>query len=212
MFRALILLCMLLVALSATAGEMQTRILAQQRQWAAIKYQWPKAERRDGLKQLLARSARLRADWPGKADPLVWHAVVLYTYAGETGGLRALRMVVKAHRMLLDAEKIRPGALNGYVWVALGSLYYKTPGPPIAFGDDKKAERYLRKAVRRNPEGLDGHYFLGDFLLRHHRYGEAAHHLALAVNAPPRPSRPLADAGRKRDARRLLSQARAHLH
>jgi len=190
---------------------MQDDVLSLQHDWAKIKYQWLKQDRRNGLKSLLARSRAIHARYPGQASPLIWHAVVLYTYAGEVGGLRALSMVKKAHAMLLEAEKMDAGALHGYADVALGSLYYKMPGRPIAFGNKDKAEAFLRRAIAANPQGLDGHYFMGDFLLRRRHYAEAVHHLELALAAPARPLQPIADAGRKADARRLLIKARSHL-
>jgi len=193
-------------------GSIQDDVLTLQHDWAKIKYQWPKHDRRNGLKALLVRSRNVRTARPGQAGPLIWNAVVLYTYAGEVGGLRALSMVKKAHTMLLEAEKIDAGALNGYAHVALGSLYYKTPGRPIAFGNKARAKVYLQKAITINPHGLDAHYFMGDFLLRRRHYAEAAHHLEQALAAPARPLRPIADAGRKADARKLLARARKHLH
>ncbi|MDX8392378.1 MAG: hypothetical protein R8K53_07415 [Mariprofundaceae bacterium] len=196
-----------------TAGEegMQADILRIQHDWANIKYQWPKHDRRSGMKDLLVRSKEVHLTYPKRAEPLIWHAVVLYTYAGNVGGLRALSMVKKAHGMLLEAEKINPEASGGYGLVALGSLYYKTPGYPIAFGDEKKADIYLRRAIALNPDSLDAHYFMGDFLLRRKHYAKAVHHLEAALKMPPRLLRSVADAGRKADAWKLLEKARKHL-
>ena len=39
------------------------------------------------------------------------------------------------------------------------------PGWPIGFGDKKKAEEYLKKALAANPDGIDPNFFYGDFLL-----------------------------------------------
>ena len=97
--------------------------------------------------------------------------------------------------------KIDPDAMQGSADTSLGTLYYKVPGWPFGFGDDDKAEAYLKKAVLINPNGIDPNYFYADFLYGKHRYGEAMQALERAQAAPPRPSRPLADKGRRQEIR-----------
>jgi len=198
----------LLIAPSAWAmADYGTELLAIQHSWAEIKYQTPKAERRDAYASLLSKSETFYHMHPDKADAILWSAIVLYNYAGEVRGIKALGMVKQSRRMLQRAEKINPKAADGLIHTALGQLYYKVPGWPIAFGDDAKAETYLHKGVARNPDGLDANYFMGDYLLRKKQYHQAAIHLRRAIQAPARAQRPIADAGRKADALRLLRQA-----
>ena len=88
------------------------------------------------------------------------------THAGAKGGLGALSMVREARDLLEQAEKIDPDTLNGSIYTTLGSLYYQVPGWPSGYGDDKKAEIFLKKALAINPSGIDPNYFYGDFLYR----------------------------------------------
>ena len=113
--------------------------------------------------------------------------------------------------MLEQAESIDPEALNGSIYTSLGSLYYQVPGWPVGFGSDEQAEKYLKKALSINPDGIDPNYFYGDCLLEQRRYTEAARYLEKALQAPDRPDRALADEGRREEARARLALARRHI-
>ncbi len=56
-----------------------------------------------------------------------------------------------------------PNTLEGSALTSLGTLYYKVPGWPVAFGDKEKAEQLLKQALTVNPNGIDANYFYGDF-------------------------------------------------
>ena len=71
------------------------------------------------------------------------------------------------------------------------------PGWPIGFGNDDKAETYLKKALAVNPDGMDPNYFYGDFLMQEKHFDQALAAFQHALAAPPRPNRPIADAGRR---------------
>jgi len=200
-------LAVLLMAPSVWAmADYHTELLAIQQTWAEIKYHTPKTEREGAFASLLTKSEAFQKMYPDRADAILWSAVVLYNYAGEVRGIKALDMVKQSHRMLQQAEAINPKAANGLIHTALGQLYYKVPGWPVAFGNDSKAESYLRKGIELNPNGLDANYFMGDYLLRKKQYHQAAIHLRRAIQAPARTQRPIADAGRKADALKLLQQ------
>jgi len=188
-------------------ADYAAELLAIQHTWAQIKYRTPKAKRRQAFASLLHQTELLHRTYPNSADALVWSAVVLYNYAGEVRGIRALGMIKQSRRMLQQAEKTDPKAADGLVHTALGQLYYKVPGWPIAFGSDALAEKYLHKGLKLNPDGLDANYFMGDYLLHRKQYCQAAVHLRIALHAPARAERSIADAGRKADALKLLRQA-----
>jgi len=201
-----------LMAPSAWAmADYHAELLAIQHTWAEIKYRVPKAGRRDAFASLLRKTGSFHHMYPDRAEATLWSAVVLYNYAGEVRGIRALDMVKRSHSMLHQAEKMNPKAGNGLILTALGQLYYKVPGWPVAFGDDIKARSYLRKAIELNPNGLDANYFMGDYLLRKKQYRQAAIHLRRAIHAPPRVQRPIADAGRKADSLKLLRKAESQI-
>lgn len=179
--------------------------------WAVANYQTPEKQQDEAFKSLDAQADQVAARHAGRAEPLVWKAIILSSHAGAVGGLGALGKVKEARRLLEQAEAIDPGALDGSVYTSLGSLYYQVPGWPVGFGDDKQAEKYLKKALSVNPDGIDPNYFFGDYLLEQKRYQEAVEYLEKALQAPDRPQRAVADEGRRNEVRNKLAQARKHL-
>jgi len=196
---------MFLCSLNALAA-MPPELLDVSESWASIKYRLPEEQRVAALEALDAKAAALVEANPGKAGPLVWRAIILSTTAGEKGGLGALSLVKQARRLLEQAEAIDPEALDGSVYTSLGSLYYQVPGWPIGFGNDDKAEQYLKKALAVNPDGIDPNYFYGDFLLQEKHYDEALAAFQRALDAPPRPNRPIADAGRRAEIESAMAK------
>lgn len=181
------------------------------RGWAHVNYE----VRDNGAKA--AESARLAAaadalarQNPGRAEPLVWEAILLATEAGAKGGLDGLSLAKQAKALLERAERINPRALgDGSVYTTLGSLYAQVPGFPLGFGDPAKARAYLTKALAINPNGIDPNFFYGDFLYRQKDYAGAEAALKRALAAPPRPGREVADRGRRAEATALLAKVRA---
>ncbi|MGE5471330.1 MAG: tetratricopeptide repeat protein [Bacteroidota bacterium] len=176
--------------------------------WAKINYQTPDADKEAAFRGAISDARQVAAAFPGKAEPLVWEAIILSSAAKAQGGLGALSKVKDARDLLLTAEKINPAALDGSVYNSLGSLYAKVPGWPIAFGDKKKAREYFEKALAINPNGIDPNYFYADLLADEGEYAKAADLLKRALAAPPRPHREDADSGRRQEAQRLLDSIR----
>jgi tetratricopeptide (TPR) repeat protein len=176
--------------------------------WAKVSYQTPEAEREAAFRPLITQAQKLSQTFPGKAEPLIWQAIVLASAAKAEGGLGGLSKAKDARDCLLAAEKINPAALDGSVYNSLGSLYAKVPGWPLGFGDKKKAQAYFEKALALNPNGIDPHYFYADLLADQGEYAKAADHLKRALAAPARPGREDADAGRRREALHLLETLR----
>jgi tetratricopeptide (TPR) repeat protein len=116
--------------------------------------------------------------------------------------------VKQAKKALEQALALDAEALEGSAYTSLGSLYYQVPGWPIGFGDDDKARELLQKALALNPDGIDPNFFLGDFLYRKGDYEAARQVLEKALKARPRPERPLADEGRRKEIQALLSAMR----
>ncbi len=198
-------------SVSALAG-MSPDLLELSEAWAKIKYQMPKDQRLKAFESLNEKAAAMVEANPGKAEPLVWQAIILSTTAGEKGGLGALSLVKKAKKLLDRAEAIDPQVLDGSVYTSLGSLYYQVPGWPLGFGDDDKAESYLKKALAVNPEGMDPNYFYGDYLLQEKEYAEAAAAFEKALAAPAREGRPVADAGRREEIEAALAKVKSAMH
>ncbi len=190
----------------ADSDNMNRQLLEIQHQWARIHYQMPAAAKEAAFSKLETQAGELAANYPQRAEPRVWEAIVLSTHAGVHGGLGALSMVRKARDLLFEAEKIDPTALQGSIYTSLGSLYYQVPGWPLGFGNDDKAEIYLKKALALNPDGIDPNYFYGDYLFHQGHQQQARAALEKALHAPARPDRPLADAGRRREIQALMAK------
>ena len=142
---------------------------------------------------------------PDNAAPLIWRGIIKSTYAGAKGGLGALSLAKSSKADLEAALAIDPQALDGSAYTSLGTLYCHVPGWPIGFGDDKKAEKLLLKALAINPDGIDSNYFYADYLIGKKRYQDARTYLLKAKTAAPRINRPLADAGRQKEISQALA-------
>lgn len=209
---SLIVALMIGAAAPAQEGDPLARdILRLQDGWAVAKYRTPEKQQDEAFKRLVSEADQVVASHEGRAEPLVWKAIILSSHAGAVGGLGALGKVKEARRLLEQAEAIDPEALDGSIYTSLGSLYYQVPGWPVGFGSDEQAEKYLKKALSVNPDGIDPNYFYGDYLLEQKRYEEAARYLEKALQAPDRPDRALADEGRREEARARLALARKHI-
>ncbi len=194
----------------ATAAPVDDAVAELQQDWEVIRYQTPAAEREKRFELLAAKAQKASEAFPGRCEPLAWQGIVVSSLAGEKGGLGALGLVKQARALYEQAIRIDGNALDGSAYNSLGVLYYKVPGWPIGFGDKDKARELLQKALAINPQGIDPNYFYGEFLVETRHADEAVPYLERALQAPPRPGRQIADAGRREEARALLAKARAH--
>lgn len=190
-------------------AQLDEAIRSLQNGWAVIKYEEPNAAmQRAQMKKLAVSAAQVEGQYPTYAEPKIWRAIILSTLAGMDGGLGALDDAKKAKSLLEQAIRLNPNALEGSAYTSLGTLYYKVPMWPIAFGDNDKAKAYLEQARAVNPQGIDSNYFYGDFLLGTGHAKEAIPVLERALQAAPRPGREVADEGRRREIGEALEKAR----
>ncbi len=196
------------------AQPMGSDVAEIERQWAAINYQTSEQSKSQAFERLAKKAHAVSELYPGQAEPLVWESIVLSSYAGSLSGLSkmsAMTQAKQARDLLLKAEKIRPTMADGSVYTSLGALYFKVPGWPIGFGDNQKAYTYLKKALAMNPDGIDPNYFMGELLFYQNKYKEAYQALQKAKQAPPRPSREIADQGRHKEISQLMSKVERFL-
>jgi tetratricopeptide (TPR) repeat protein len=165
----------------------------------------------DALEQLIERADAFTRKYPDRAEPLIWAGIVESTYAGAKGGLAALRHAKNARNHLEAAMAIDPHALDGSAYTSLGTLYYKVPGFPLAFGDKDKARAYLEKALKIDPAGIDQNYFYADYLYEQGDYRAAQQYVDRAAHAPPRPTRASADRGRHQEIDALAEKVKRKL-
>ena len=194
-----------IAGLSSSAQMPEVREI--QSEWARLYYLDEFLNNNYRELQALARQAnRVAQDHPQSAEALVWDAIVLSTLAEKKGGLGALSLVKEAKLKLEKAEAIDPEVLGGSVYASLGSLYSKVPGWPIGFGNDTKAEKYFRKALAINPQGLDINYFFAEYLVDQGNDVMALEHIERALQAAPMADRPLADQGRRQQVLKLRAE------
>lgn len=190
------------------ASDLENNLARQihqlQKDWAIANYQTDENKTQAVFEKLTQNAQNIVSNNPNKAEPLIWQAIIISSDAGKNGGLSALGKVKQARDLLLKAEKINSSALQGSIYTSLGSLYYKVPSWPLAFGDDEQAEQYLTKALTLNPAGIDSNYFYGDFLLEQEQYQQATEYFNKALNAEPRVNRPIADTGRRIEIKQKL--------
>jgi len=199
-------------AVASNKPELVREISALQREWATIRYKIKDPDKQEQAMEVLAQKAlTVTKMHPAEAEPLIWEGIIVSTYAGMKGGLGALGLVKHAKVLLEDAEKINPRALEGSVYISLGSLYYQVPGWPVSFGDYQKARAYLEQAVSINPDGMDPNYFYGDFLIEAGEYQKAIVVLGHALKAQDRPIRAIADAGRREEISAAIVKAKKKL-
>jgi len=179
--------------------------------WDEITYRGDSASREHLLEGLAERAHTESTEAPDDVGLLIWYGIIESSYAGAKGGLSALGLAREARAALELAIDRDPTALDGSAYTSLGTLYYKVPGWPIGFGNDKKARQCLVQALRINPTGIDPNYFMADYLVGRGEYADAKTYLSTALKAPDRPNRSVGDAGRRDEARALLAKVNREL-
>ena len=194
--------------LVARAAPVDDAVAELQRDWEVVRYQTPPGEREKRFEALAAKARKVSESQPALAEPLVWEGIIVSSLAGEKGGLGALGLVKQARALYEAAIRIDGNALDGSAYNSLGVLYYKVPGWPVGFGDKGKARELLQKALAINPKGIDPNFFFAEYLVETKHPEDAVPYLERALQAPPRPGRPLADEGRRKEARELMEKAK----
>lgn len=185
------------------------QVQSLQDEWADIFYHLPADEQAEKFKTLLPRVHALVDRYPQEAEPLVMEALVLYTYAASEFSFSSLSKVKRARELLVKSIAIDPKAMEGSAYLTLGNLYYRLPGWPISYGDDKLARQYLEAALKLFPEALDTNYFYGDFLMGQGEFRQAIPYLEKADKAPIRAQMRLSDLKLKEELKHRLKAAQA---
>ena len=196
-----------LPAAAQEAGAPEALVAPIQARWAEIKYQQPAKEQAQLYRSLAEQAHQVSETHPNEAAVLIWEGIVLSSEAGARGGLGALSLAKDAKVLLEESLKLDERALGGSAYTSLATLYAKVPGWPLGFGDKVQAEALFKKSLAINPDGIDPNYFYGEYLIETGRISEGRVFLERALNAPARPGRALADAGRQREIRALLARA-----
>lgn len=204
MKKIVIVAFLLHISTLCAAADLKGSLQQVEKEWAEVYYATPVAAQGLALDKLLARTEALAKQYSERAELLIWQAIIVSTRAGVQNGFDALDSVHQARDLLLQAIRLNPEAMDGSAFVNLGSLYYRVPGWPIAFGDDEKAEEMFQAALKIKPDSLDANYFYGDYLLGQGKIEAAIAHLQAAIAAPVRPEQQFADNSLQNEARRAL--------
>lgn len=208
MFKIIFVVFFILLSGSVWANPLDDQLLQIESEWAKVHYTYPEDTKPVAFSNLMDRAASLAGQYPNRAEPVILYANIMLTLAGTEGPFSALSSVYRARDLLLKAIAIDPQASEGSAFVSLGTLYYKVPGWPIAFGDDDEAEKLLLNALHINPDGIDTNYFFGDFLLSQGYPGSALKHFLKAINAPINPEKQLANSMLQAKAKEAFENTR----
>lgn len=204
LLKPLMALAAVVLSLQAHA-DLASDIHHLQQRWAEVNYQLEGKTQLTEFDKLVEEAGKTTMAYPDAAEGWIWSGIIKSTYAGAKGGLGALSLAKESKADLEKALSLNAKALEGSAYTSLGTLYYSVPGWPIGFGNDKKAEELLKKALALNPDGIDSNYFYGSYLIDQKRYDEARKYLRKAQMAPARPDRPLADTGRQQEILEALA-------
>jgi tetratricopeptide (TPR) repeat protein len=200
----LIMSLALFMTMAANGADEMLTIDALQSRWDVTNFQLTGDAQVEAFEQLLIDADAFTAAHPDVAEGWIWSGIIKSSFAGVKGGLGALGLAKKARVDLEKALELDAEAMQGSAYNSLGTLYFSVPGWPLGFGDDEKAEELLLKALEINPDGIVSNYFYAEFLRDEKRYDEATRFYKKAQEAPPRPNRPIADEGRRKDIQAAL--------
>ena len=198
----------LFIAMAAHAADQVPTIDELQSSFDVTNFELTDKAQLESFEQLKAGAELFTVENPGVAEGWVWSGIIKSSYAGAKGGLGALKLAKQSKVDFEQSLELDPGAMQGSADTSLGTLYYSVPGWPLGFGDDKKAEEFLLKALEINPDGIVSNYFYAEFLVDQKRDEEAIVYYKKAQDAPLRPNRPIADEGRRKDITAALADIR----
>lgn len=203
---SLLLLAAAFIGSPALWADVLSDIAPLQQRWADINYQLDEDKREQAFTELAGTADQVVAANADKAEAYIWRGIIKSSLAGAKGGLGALGVAEESKADFEKALALDANALQGSAYTSLGVLYFKVPGWPIGFGSDKKAAELLTKALTINPQGIDPNYFYAELLADKRDYSKAMRYLEQAKQAPKRPGRESADAGRQQEIAALMAK------
>lgn len=195
----------LLLPLTGQCQNLVTALEKIESNWAEVYYS-SSISKIEEYTHLLEQCKKLANQHPNRAEVFFWKAVIKATRAEHQDGLTALAEIKESRDLLLKAIAIDPKSMNGSALVTLGTLYYMAPSWPIAFGDHKKAEEYLKKGLNINPEGIDSNFYYGEFLARQNKEKIAVSYFKKAIKAKIRKDQVFADTQLQTEAINALNK------
>lgn len=121
---------------------------------------------------------------PNRVEGYHYAAAGMGEYGLGIGVFTALRQGIegKFKDRLGKAEKIDPNFQNGAIQTAWGRFYDKLPWPKR---DPAKSEKYLLEALKKNPDNVRAHVYLGELYAEEDHPKEGRQQLQSALVNPP---------------------------
>jgi tetratricopeptide (TPR) repeat protein len=205
-WQKLLLVALVSFTLPAIAADVPPEIAELRSRFDVTNFELTGKAQLEAFEKLEADAIAYTAANPGIVEGWIWSGIIRSSYAGAKGGLGALGLAKKSKADFETSMNLNAEAMQGSAFTSLGTLYYSVPGWPIGFGDDKKAQELLLAGLALNPDGIVSNYFYAQYLADEKRTAEAITYYKKALNAPPRPNRPIADAGRRKDIQAALKE------
>ncbi|MFZ2724723.1 MAG: TRAP transporter TatT component family protein [Methylococcaceae bacterium] len=200
----LIVIILLFISSICQATPLQKNLQHIEHDWAIAYYGTAKAKQETAYIQLMTQTEQLLQQYPNNSEVLFYLAMIKASMAEHEGAMNALEQVTEARDLLNKVIELNPKTMNGSAYVILGTLYYRVPAWPIAFGDNQLAEKMFQTALTINPNGIDSNYFYGKFLLANDKTAEAKQHFEKALAAPIRTEQTYSDEQLKAETKRVL--------
>lgn len=197
---------LLLASTNLFAGNLISEINLIESNWATTYYSENSDQQSAQYPALIRKTQELSKKYPDSIEPIIWKAILIATNAAYESPFSALESITNAKELLEYSIKKQPEALEGAAHVVLATLYYMTPGWPISFGNNERAEYLFQTALRINPLSIDSNYFYGDYLLSQGDTQKAQIYFKKALEAPVRQHQKYADTQLKQEALTALKQ------
>lgn len=202
----LLFIILLLCSSYCLATPVQKTLQKIEQDWAVTYYGTAKAKQAEAYQHLIEQAKQTLQQYPTNTEAMFCLAMIKASMAEHEGIISALDTVIEAKDLLTKIIELNPNTMNGSAYVILGTLYYRVPAWPIAFGDHQQAEKLLQTALTINPNGIDSNYFYAKFLLANDKIEAAKRYFAKALAAPIRPEQPYADQQLKEEAKHVLQK------
>ncbi len=194
----------LLLPYPGFAKELDRIVHAIEAKWASIYFSAEIRDKKNAYTRLLNKTTKLAKQTLASPELMFWQATIIASRAEHQNPIEALAAIHKAQDLLIKTIKIKPDTLDGSALITLGSLYHQAPGWPIAFGDDKKAEQYLKKGLQINPQGIESNFYYGQYLLNKDQQEKAIKYFKTALNGPVRKEQEFADSSLKEKIKKIM--------
>jgi len=186
------------------ASNIDSQINQLESEWATIYYSESSEQQHENYPLLIQKAKTLSEEHPHAAEPLIWQAILIATNAAHQSPFKALSSIETAKELLEQTINNQPKALEGAAQVVLATLYYMTPGWPISFGNQDRAELLFKEALKINPLSIDSNYFYAEYLLTKDNLEKAQVYFKRAISAPIRQNQIYADTQLQKEAHTAL--------